>query len=334
MNKAVELPIVKPLYGTYQNHGAGSAVLKSNPSIRNWYLNQVMILQCNRKFINGFTTPNIDIPQAWWHNQPYLEQKRYEMQYLSGYVNPVIRELLSDGYYVAFEGVDDFYVPGKSWYKERHACHDGLICGYDQNDKTYSLFSYDSNWIYRVFKTPQKGWNAGRKAILNEGTYGSFICGLKPKDDEVLLEPETILIKLREYLDSSLEKYPVTEDDMVEGIAVHEYIAMYVGKLIDGSIPYERMDRRVFRLIWEHKVVMAERLQKVEDALEMDHSISDRYLPLVEEANTMRMLYASYHMKRRDSLLPVIQKKLLRLKGTEEILLTEFVKNVGGILKK
>lgn len=89
MNKAVELPIVQPLYGTYQNHGAGSAVLKSNPSIRNWYLNQVMILQCNRKFINGFTTPNIDIQQAWWHNQPYLEQKRYEMQYLSGYVNPV-----------------------------------------------------------------------------------------------------------------------------------------------------------------------------------------------------------------------------------------------------
>lgn len=44
MNKAVELPIVQPLYGTYQNHGAGSAVLKSNPSIRNWYLNQVMIL--------------------------------------------------------------------------------------------------------------------------------------------------------------------------------------------------------------------------------------------------------------------------------------------------
>ena len=41
-----------------------------------------------------------------------------------------------------------------------------------------------------------------------------------------------------------------------------------------------------------------------------------------------------YHMKRRDSLLPVIQKRLLRLKGTEEILLTEFVKKVGGILKK
>ena len=57
--KKIELPLVEPLYSTYHYQGPGTATLVNNPSIRNWYLNQVMILTCTRKFLNGFTTPQI-----------------------------------------------------------------------------------------------------------------------------------------------------------------------------------------------------------------------------------------------------------------------------------
>ena len=78
------------------------------------------------------------------------------MQFMKGYIHPLIRNLLDAGYYVCFVGVDDYYVKGKSWYKERHVNHDGAICGYNQEDKTYCLYSYDSNWVYRKFWTTQK----------------------------------------------------------------------------------------------------------------------------------------------------------------------------------
>ena len=39
--KKIELPLVEPLYSTYHYQGPGTAVLVNNPSIRNWYLNQV-----------------------------------------------------------------------------------------------------------------------------------------------------------------------------------------------------------------------------------------------------------------------------------------------------
>jgi len=104
---------------------------------------------------------------------------------------------------------------------------------------------------------------------------------------------------------------------------------MYIDRLMDESIPYEKLDRRVFRMIWEHKKVMLERILKTEEALRWDPVFSENYRPLVASADLMRMLYASHHMKRRDSVLPVIQKKLLALKEQEEQLLTDFTEKLG-----
>ena len=45
--------------------------------------------------------------------------------------------MIDDGMYIYFHGVDDFYLPEKSWYGTRHMNHDGIICGYDDNDSNF-----------------------------------------------------------------------------------------------------------------------------------------------------------------------------------------------------
>lgn len=327
MSKRVELPLIEPLYSTYHYQGISTAIIVKNPTIRNWYLNEIMDLTCSRKFLSGFTSPEISIKDSSWTKNPYLDRKTTTTYFTKGYINPIIREMLNNGYYVGFNHIDDFFVKGKSWYKERHFAHDGLICGYDQNEKTYCIYAYDSNWIYQKFWTPQKAFNAGRVAMEKQGVFCG-IYGLKVKEDEVAFSPRTVLSKLKEYLDSNLEKYPFEGEGNVYGIVVHEYIAEYVARLCSGDIPYERMDRRVFRLIWEHKKAMLERILLIEHHLKMDNEISEKYKPLVAEADTMRMLYASHHMKRRDSVLPIIQKKLLRLMKREQELLTALVEKM------
>ena len=161
------------------------------------------------------------------------------------------------------------------------------------------------------------------------GNYG-YIWGMRPKSDKVEFSSEKAIYTMCEYLDSDMEKYPENEEGNVLGIVVHDYIAKYVGKLYDGSIPYERMDRRVFRMIWEHKKAMYERIQCIERELGMDDSLSNEYEKLVAESNTMRMLYASHHMKQRNSVLPIIQKKLLKVKENEEVLLNKLIKTARG----
>ena len=40
---------------------------------------------------------------------------------------------------------------GKNGYHIRHFMHDGMICGYDQNEMTYSVYAYDFHMRLRVF---------------------------------------------------------------------------------------------------------------------------------------------------------------------------------------
>ena len=327
--KKIELPLIEPIYSTYQFQGVASAILINNPSIRNWYLNQIMNLYCNRRFLNGYTTPEIDIASSSWVSNPYLDKKYFNMQFLKGHTNYVIRNLLDEGYYVHFSEVDDYYVEGKSWYHTRHLNHGGCICGYDQENKTFCIYSYDKNWIYHKFWSPQKSFNAGRNAMYKKGIHGN-ICGIKPKNDQVIFSADIALKKISEYLDSNMEKYPESGEGNVTGIVVHDYIAKYVGKLYDGSIPYERMDWRVFRLIWEHKKVMLERIQLIEKELSLDNSLSEAYRTVLREADNCRMLYASHHMKQRNSVLPMIQKKLLSLKEKEKEILEQLLEATKG----
>ena len=80
MKKIVELPLIPPLYSTYHN-ALSSATAVDNPSIRNWFLNQIMILSCNRKFLSGFTTPQISVVGCAIHLNPHLEL--HKKDYLS-----------------------------------------------------------------------------------------------------------------------------------------------------------------------------------------------------------------------------------------------------------
>lgn len=329
MKRKIELPLLEPLYSTYHYQGPATAVLVDNPSIRNWYMNQVMILTCTRRFLNGFTTPEISIVDSSWSANPYLAKKNYGMQFLGGYTHYVIRNLLDAGYYVCFNGVDDYYVDGKSWYHQRHFNHDGCICGYDQENKTYCIYAYDQNWIYRKFHTPQKSFDKGMKAQLNKGVFG-FVWGIKPVQEQIAFSPETALERIKEYLLSDMEKYPEDTSGDVYGIVVHDYIAKYVEKLHSGAIPHERMDRRVFRLIWEQKKAMLERIQLIEQEFSLGDAISKEYESVVKDADHCRMLYASHHMKQRNSVLPIIQKKLLSLKEKEKMLLQKLLENTKG----
>ena len=326
MNKFAELPLVEPVYRTYHD-GIVSACISTNPSIRNWFLSNATVLTCNKAFLTETSNPAIRVENYSFSN-PMLVTKWVSIEFLKGYINPVIRNLIDAGYYVHFSGVDDYYVDGKTWYKERHFNHDGTICGYNQEDKTFCIYAYDSNWIYQKFWTPQKSFNKGKEAMFKQGIYGN-LCAIKPREEQVAFSVQTALNGIVDYLDSDLVKYPEDGQGKARGIVVQEYIAKYIDKLQDGSIPYDRMDRRIFRLIWEHKKVMLERIEKIEQELQLGTEVSEKYRFLVSEADAMRMLYASHRMKRRDSVLPIIKKKLLNLINKERELLTLLVDRAG-----
>ena len=110
MKKSVELPLIEPIYKTYNYQGSATAIIKENQSIRNWYLNEVMNLSCNRRFLGTYTSPEITVVNSSWMDNPYLDKKWALYQFAKGYINPIIRELINNGYYVYFTGADDYYI--------------------------------------------------------------------------------------------------------------------------------------------------------------------------------------------------------------------------------
>ena len=329
ISKKVELMLLEPMYSTYHYQTPSAAFIMNNPSIRNWTLTEVMILACTVRFLDGYTTPQLDVVKSFWDDNPNFKKKWYDMYFLNGYTNIIIKNLVDAGYYVYFTDIDDYYVRGKSWYNKRHFTHDGCVCGYDDEAKTFCIYAYDENWIYRKFWTPQKDFNKGRVAEFKKDNQG-IICGIKPKEDKIEFNPQRALANIEIYLKNTPVPFRKGDSNTRYGIVVHDYISKYLDKLYDGSIPYEKLDWRIFRLIWEHKKVMLERIEMIEKHLQMDNTISNAYKTVVRDADNCRMLYASYHMKQRNSILPTIQSKLLSLKTQEEMLLTELIKKSKG----
>lgn len=324
MNKRVELPIYEPIYKTYQFQGSGSAIIDDNNSIRNWYLNEIMLLKCARTFLKGSSTPGIGIENSSLMSNPYLEKTKFPLSYLKGCTHQMIRNFIDLGYYVYFCDVDDYYIKNKSLYKKRHLYHDGLICGYDKSDRTYCIYSYDRNWVYRKFWTPQICFTNGCKSSIKNNITVNFVI-IKAKTQNVDFSLGKVYENLMKYLDSSIEKYPFDGEGTVLGIVVHTYIAEYIMKLFRGEILYRFTDWRILRLIWEHKKFMLERIIKVEKFLELDRTLSERYKTVVKEADNIRMLYASHRIKRRDSVLLSISQKLLNIEKKEREILTQLL---------
>ena len=327
MSRKVELPIIAPIFSTYNHQCAATAIIINNPSIKNWVLNKNVSLFCNRRFLKGYTTPEISVIASQYESNPYLEKIYIDLNTNKSQFSALVRHFVDRGYYVYFNNIDDYYLNGKTWYKERHFFHDGIICGYDRDEKKYCVYAYDSTWTLRKIWIPYSSFNKGIKSMKASNENG-YIVGLKPTDEKVEFMPQIAINKVREYLDSNFKKYPKDQDGTVYGIVVHDYMQIYLDKLIDGSIPYEKMDYRIFRVIWEHKKVMLERIKELEQIFGLSKKWSNAYEKIVDEANTMRMLYASYSMRKRDTVLSVIKEKLKWINKQERKILTNLIEVV------
>ena len=231
--------------------------------------------------------------------------------------------MLDDGYYVYFNSVDDYYIKGKSWYKEQHFNHDGLIIGYDDDNGTLAIAAYDQRWIFTVFNTPQECFIEGLHSSCEKSSYGE-IYAVRAKDEVQELNLQMIYEAVKGYVSSSIETCPLTDTGIANGIAVYDYMCMYLDKLFDGSIIYERRDRRIFRLVWEHKKCMLGRIKAVEEKCKWDNSISMAYNEVVELADKIRFIYSKFVIKYSNKNLENIQTSLMKIKDLENNLLTMF----------
>ena len=138
MPDSVSLPFCVPVFSFTPGHAAPGFAMNGHPIAYNAYLNQCTTIGCTRKFLRGFTTPQMGIPRAGIGSFSCIEHYAVSSRFGYPHYRDIIKLMMDQGFYIYFNGIDDFYMPGKCWYGIRHMPHTGIICGYDDNDQTYS----------------------------------------------------------------------------------------------------------------------------------------------------------------------------------------------------
>lgn len=325
MPNTVSLPFCVPWFAGSQGYAAPGLAMASHPTAYNGYLNQTTTLGCHKHFLNSGTSPGIFIPRADLGAFDCLEKYSVSSKFGYPYYKELIKAMLNEDFYIYFSGVDDFYLPGKSWYGTRHMSHDGVICGYNENDGTYSIAAYDINWVFNLIRVPQNCFIEGVKACLEIKKIGGLTAYKVKEGTTVCLNEPMILRYLNEYINQTADEFSLDPNGVVEGIAVQDFLAMYIDKLKDGSIPLDRMDWRVLRPVWEHKRCMLDRIRAIEQQNQWNDQLSEAYRLLVQSSDRARMMYAMYHKNQNESLLDKIKYNLLNGKEKEYEILKKLI---------
>ena len=282
--------------------------------------------------MQGTTSPDLNLTCGNIWSIPFLDKIGVSTKVVRRCTAEVVKTMIDDGYYVEFEDVDNYYIKGKTMYNKRHYYHDGLIIGYDDQKETFSIAAYDQRWIFTVFETPQKCFVQAVNASCEQGVFG-HLHAVKTKNAPQVLKPKFIYDDLKAYLNSSIDGGSSKDPDRIWGIEVYNYLEMYLDNIIDGSIPRDQVDQRIFRLIWEHKKYMLGRIKAIEEYYEWDDSLSQMYEEVVTKSNQARMLYCKYTVDTFSRILIRIQAILLKIKTLEIDVLTKLFDKLGNAIE-
>ncbi len=330
MSKVI-LPYIEPMYSTYHFLASPGIAAKQNNTSDNWYYNNTIEWRCMMWFLGSYTGLEMRIIGGNVHNIPIIDRTRINIRFAGRCVIDIIKNIINEGFYVTFNDIDDYYIKGKCWYKEQHFNHEGMIIGYDDEKNTFIMAGYDQRWIYTVFETPQECFVEGMTSSCEQGVYG-WLYAIRVKNEIYELNTRDIYNNLKKYLSSDINIYPLNTNGIARGIVVYDFICMYLDKLIDGSIPHHRRDRRVFRMVWEHKKCMLGRIKAVENLYGWDNELSSAYEEIVKMADKMRFIYSKFVLKYSSNNLEKIQVMLMRMKKLEVDLLGKFLNELEGKL--
>ena len=291
--------IVPTIYSAFNHLGCYGMIFAQNPSIYNWQLNEIMQLRCTRRFLKGeYSSPELMLDRGFYKSCPHIEKYEIPYKLFGKHVHDVIRNIVSQGYGVMFEGCDDYYIEGKTWYKTRHFAHDGLICGYDMDKKTYLIYAFDKDWKLSLFEIPVRSLGRAARGGVELGRMPKLF-PIKARPETVKFDPKRVFEGIKEYLSSDFEKYPIDGEGFVYGSVVQKYLILYLQKLANGEIGYEKADRRLFRLLMEHKECMLDRIRTVSQALSLDETADKEYRKVVDISGKLHIMYAMYLSRER-----------------------------------
>ena len=235
-----------------------------------------------------------------------------------------LRERLDSNSYVLFYEVDEYYLSYSEKYKKQHFRHDLYIYGYE--DDYFYVLAYSNKKLQTIKVKSCEIANSVLKTKLDDvDDFCSFRIAQSAK---VKTDLKHIACIMEDYY---LARTRSEDNDLAFGIEVFSCIIGCLEDYIHKNVySEEKFDLRIFRMMWEHKKIMNNRIGVLNAQFNFDSEIMFELKDIVEQAYVAFQLAIKYTVNRKHTseyLIKII-KIYKELEIRERTLYPKIVKRI------
>ena len=323
---SVNLPFKMPMFSTYHNIAGAGVVAANNPTSDIWYYNNAIQWRCIKPGNIDYQSLDLQMLHASVWDMPFVDKTDTSLRFIRKYIAEIIEDIISESCYVIFGGVDDYFIEGKSGYRQRHFAHDGLITGFDSERRVFTMAAYNTNFFYKVFETPYDGFINGVNYMCDRKKYG-IITAAAARNEIQTLDVSHIKEEIFQYMQTSTVNgsYGEMPIEVVYGSGVYDCIILYLECFENHLYAIDNEIQIVFKLIYEHKRCMFNRIKYVEAFFKFDNFFSEAYKQVVKISEIARMAIIKFGLTREIRLIETVKKHITKMKDIEYNILNGFI---------
>ncbi len=244
-------------------------------------------------------------------------------------IHTYIKNNIEKEYYLYFQ-VDWYYIPNRTPYNKEHFLHDLMVHGYDNTRQIYYVSGYDIEGTYRESEVTFDAFEQAFKNNLVDKIEESWAdrIFLFQYDDkaEYKFNYELVKLQIKDYLNSenSFEKYNRFIDfdySRERGINVYDIISKYLSLVKKGDFKlygfYESLDQRVFKICYEHKNIMLQRLNYINENIKPVNDILEEYKKVHALTEQCYFMCIKYNITKKIATLDNLTEKVNEIKKLE-----------------
>lgn len=311
------------------NHGdwkIGVQIRQNDSVYPHWLYRNFIQISCDLSSVNRPLDFMFGVEKDWhfyWINY-FLETSKIPFDVVKSYgIMKFIKHSINEGRYVELR-LDQYYISDREEYRYKHYMHQNLVYGYDDSLKVLYLLGYNS--VGKLAKTTisyaDVKYQFGKRGCVSN----IYLIDYKPEAYGFTYQPRYIYKMILQYLEgynSSQDFGHVMEPrNRVYGIACYAELSSQKG--LDLLL----RDRRVLHLLYEHKLVMKQRLEYLacfeKDNIEIK-KLAKEYDSVVSEVFNMRNLALKYQINGDKQIRDKVSSGLSKIMAQEKTILSKLV---------
>lgn len=286
----VELPLGEALANGYQFYGFPLAILALAEETSDWILTNYIDLAYDPTDASAvrFCFYLFDYAQS-----PWLETVRVDRFWIAASSRDIVdvcRDSMAAGYY-PYLNINEFYVEGRKAHGKHDQSHDVLLCGFDDEADTFTVYGYADGRLGRT-AIDRSTFRASYQSLDHiPNTCYQVLFYRAARGVRFAMDVAVVRDSIEGYLSAAnpSTRYASLSAPMNRryGTACYEPLERYLDAYLAGREPY---DTRDFHVLWEHKRLMGLRLSRLAQITgnETIAALAEDFRPLERDALMLR----------------------------------------------